>query len=119
MAAEKNIGYWILGILGFIAVLALLFAFKNKFEETTPPLDVTPGPVICDPKNPGYTTNGDFSFQCAGGTIPCEVGRPGYDAQGNQDPRCGIPCNPDNLGYDVNGNFNILCGGGVRTNNRI
>lgn len=105
----------ILVVLIIILVGVSFAAFGQKKQNINPNQnpDQQPGPVRCDPGRPGYTMNGDFSVQCAGGTAPCKPGTPGYDVNGYLQSYCGVPCDPNNPAYDVNGNFNILCGGGV------
>lgn len=110
--------------IAFILIFILAGVSYYAFAQSRPPKDLgpkppeNPEPVVCDPKNPGYTTSGEFTIQCAGGSPVCEPGRPGYDTAGNLTPYCGAPCDPNNPAYDVNGNFNILCGGGARVSTR-
>lgn len=113
------IKYILWGVLAILAIFALYVLFIRAKGAPSPILDtlgIKPGKVICDPGNPGYTTQGDFSVQCAKPS-PCNPNNPGYDMDGYSTGLCGIPCDESNPGYDNNGNFNILCGGFRTTGN--
>lgn len=92
MAGENSKAiYWIMGVIGIVAVAALLMSFTGKGKNDTPTVITGNGQtsgVICNPIDPGFDINGVQNSLC--GTPKCDPTRPGFNLSGFPDTDCGF-----------------------------